>query len=118
MNQEDQYVDFKPVIRMQLEGARAQIIHHLSGENVEWEAALDKAIDEAINEFPWKETIKKDATDIIRESIMEYFRQGSGKELITQAVAEAITSAKLNINRDLIIELLEEGIDFRREADW
>lgn len=110
MNNEDEYVDFKPVIRMQLEGARAQIIHHLSGESVEWQAALGAAIDEAVDQFPWKETIKGYASDVIRESIYEYFRNGPGKEMITRAVAEAITESGFKVSRDAINELLKEGL--------
>ena len=112
MNNEDQYVDFKPVIRMQLEGARAQIIHHLSGGSVEWQAALGAAIDEAVDEFPWKDTIKGYASDVIQESILEYFRNGPGKEMITRAVSEAITDSGFVVDPDSIRELLKHGLSF------
>lgn len=110
--------EFTPVIRMELEGMRAQIIHHLSGENAQWEAALGKAVDEAVTAFPWKSEIRREAMTAIQDSISEYFKKGEGAVQINRAVVDAIKDCGFTIDRGVIRDLLEDGITLFSEDEY
>lgn len=83
-----------PKIRIEVENMKYQIIHAFSTHNDEIEKAVEEQLTKAIAEYPFESEINKVAvgviTDVIKDSLLDYFRYGPGRVLINDVVLQAL----------------------------
>lgn len=85
-----------PRIRIEVERMRYQITHAFASHNEEIKQAVEDGLTKALSEYDFEGEIKKVSTEIItttiKDSLLDYFRYGAGRETINKAVIDAIQS--------------------------
>ena len=79
-----------PLIRLELEQMRYQVVHALGSHQQEISAAVDKELEKVINEFDFTGTVAVIANQVIKEKVEEYFKYGRGRGTIEAAVKEGL----------------------------
>lgn len=83
-----------PVIRIEVEGMRQQILHAFGQYNEEIEKEVDRQLKQVIENFPFEEYIEHECRGMIEESIrkalMSFFQYGAGAKAIEQAITSAL----------------------------
>lgn len=83
-----------PLIRLEIESMRYQIVHALSTHNAEIEQAVANEVEKVIAHYPFSEQISKLAGEIIakalKQSLESYFLLGDGQRLLSEYLNELL----------------------------
>lgn len=83
-----------PIIKLELQGMKYQIIHAFETHNREVEAVVDEQLQRAIANFPFEEEVQRLSREVISSAIKEaleyYFKYGEGREVIKKSIIEAL----------------------------
>ena len=80
-----------PIIRLEIEGMKHSILHHLGLHNDEIARLVEREIDDAIKNIDLRAKVRSEVERAVTKSIEEYFRYGGGASAISQAVFESLT---------------------------
>lgn len=83
-----------PLIRLELSGMKYQVVHALMIHNREMEDAVESAVDAALNSFDFpaivNQEVNKVVTEVVHQTIVEFFSFGEGRKILTEGVNEAL----------------------------
>lgn len=83
-----------PMVRIELEGMKHQIVHALASHNEEIEKAIEEQLAATIKTFPFEETVRQLAREVISASIKEaleyYFKYGEGRDVVKKSILERL----------------------------
>lgn len=79
-----------PIIRLELEQMKYQILHAFGAHQHELSAQVTQELEKAINSFDYSATVSRIAHEIIKEQIESYFRYGAGRQAIETSVNDAL----------------------------
>ena len=75
-----------PIIRLELEHMKQTMMTALVNYNAEITDYVDAALQDAIESFPFRETVKNIAHESIQKMLSNYFAYGQGYEMLNKAL--------------------------------
>lgn len=91
-----------PVIRVELEGMRYQVLHALQSHNQQIEELVTAQLDKVIAEFDYASVVREVAaraiTNAINKAVTTYFESGNGWKEITQVVQDTLDKRREGSN--------------------
>lgn len=79
-----------PRIRLEVEGMRHQVMHHLQQYHTQVEEAVDKQVQAAIENFNFEAAVSEAVHKILQDSIKAYYGYGEGYRAIERAVWDSL----------------------------
>ena len=84
-----------PEIRLDLQGLKMGVIHHLSSYNREMEEYVGAELEKIVQDFDFDKVIRETSAEAIKsateKAIKDYFNYGEGFEEIKKMVAKRLT---------------------------
>lgn len=84
-----------PIVRIEIEGMKQQIAAALTDYGNEIKESVDREIERAIAEYPFRETVRRHAAEAINQSIKsaidKYFKYGVGATAIEASINEILS---------------------------
>jgi len=82
-----------PLIKLEIEGMKHQIIHHFMSYQTELSDYVKTAIEDTINNFDYVSAVKQAAGEIIEGTINNYFKYGDGRKMIEDSLQKGLDEA-------------------------
>jgi len=79
-----------PIIRLEVEQIKHQILHHFGQYQKEVSVAVEKQIEKVIGEFDFYAEIKPIVEKCLRDNLNGYFSYGEGNTMINNSLQEAL----------------------------
>jgi 4-aminobutyrate aminotransferase-like enzyme len=83
-----------PIIRIELENMRHQIIHHLGAHHEELEKYVSEQVKKAVDDFDYRDAVRRLAAqavqDAVKKAVEYFFFYGKGKETVERAVRDSL----------------------------
>ena len=83
-----------PIIRLELENLRYQVVHALAAHHREIETQTNEMLAKAIESFDFKAVVLAEANKVItatvEKAVREHFAYGDGHKAIKEAVTQAL----------------------------
>ncbi len=84
---------YAPVMRLEIEGMKLQVLRYLQVEHEHLEAAIETAAKKALAEYDLEAEVKRQVNAALQQAIEQYYRFGDGHNAIFAAVTEALSAS-------------------------
>ena len=85
-----------PIIRLEIQGMKYQIMHHLSNTNLNLEKIVSEEIDKVMSEEYIKSKIVSEMRSALYNAIEDNFRLGEARTIMNNAISENFKIDKKN----------------------
>lgn len=82
-----------PLIKLEVEGMKHSILRHFNLHQSNISDQVKKEIENVIDAFDFENAITKAASDILYDTIKQYFTFGEGSTIVRKAMQQALNNA-------------------------